>query len=581
MSSRLDAALRKLVEAGIPLENMNPEVLSRDYGDPRFSRRPMKPESRPFMGDWVPALADKIGSGIGGAARWVDENVPSMGGPVDAELLASLIQPLRGSDLGATGTHAGDVYPGVPKAAGMVIGPAAAFAPKGYRAIKRLFGGADEAVDQLKLPGTARTRAPKTSTTPKVRIDAIEEALQADLPLSLYYKNLAEVSGYTDNIAVNQPERYSYIFDETMDSMRPYHQPAMKTKEQFYKFLDFKVTNSKMDEIHDVFREIRDYAQRTLMGEPTDLESFLPNTKWKGKPVERSVEPSATPTPKKEQKKKLTPKEIRAKKDKETIKKEQEAVRSNKLFSDSLNHDLEIRELSRTQYDELIDGGWKHQDIMNEHPVIPSSVRREGREWLELDSSPTPKTKRKPFDEYTRDRSPESYINPGDTELQKEFAEIASAQRGAPEKIMLKITSIDKGMGEKEYTFISEHIGDLYNRMTQPGNMDYSFGTITDKFKKIKLNLSPKSNATLPKYVKRIKEEMPEVVELLDEFADAHAAVDISTSMGVAKPVQLARDAAVAYGKLDLDEAVRLLKELEPYMENYDLFKKAMFNFGL
>lgn len=282
---------------------------------------------------------------------------------------------------------------------------------------------------------------------------------------------------------------------------------------------------------------------------------------------------------KKVPKKKLTPKEIRAKKDKETIKKEQETVKSNKLFSDSLNHNLEIRELSRTQYDELINDGWKHQDIMNEHPVIPFSVRRKGREWLELDSSPTPKTKRKPFDEYTRDTDPEGYINPGDTELQKEFAEIASAQRGAPEKIMLKITNTARGM-EREYTFISEHIGDLYNRMTQPANMDWSFDVITDKFKKVKLNLSPKSNATLPRYVKLIKEEMPEMVELLDEFADAHAAVDISTSMGVAKPVQLARDAAVAYGKLDLDEAVRLLKELEPYMEDRNLFKKAMFNFG-
>ena len=93
--------------------------------------------------------------------------------------------------------------------------------------------------------------------------------------------------------------------------------------------------------------------------------------------------PSMGKKPVKGIKKKLTPKEIRARKDKETIKKEQEAVRSNKLFSDSLNHDLEIRELSRTQYDELINDGWKHQDIMNEHPVIPSSVRRKGREWLD------------------------------------------------------------------------------------------------------------------------------------------------------------------------------------------------------
>ena len=70
MSCRLDAALRKLVEAGVPLEDLNPEVLSRDYGDPRFANRPMQPESRPYMGDWVPAVADKIGSGIGGAVEF-------------------------------------------------------------------------------------------------------------------------------------------------------------------------------------------------------------------------------------------------------------------------------------------------------------------------------------------------------------------------------------------------------------------------------------------------------------------------------------------------------------------------------
>jgi hypothetical protein len=135
----MDQVLRQVAE-----ENMNPEVLSGDFGDPRFSRRPMEPEFRPFMGDWVPDLADKIGSGISGAARWVDKNVPSIDSPVDAEFLASFIEPLRGSDLGATGTHAGDVYPGVPKAAGMVIGPALKYTPK---MIKRLFGGADEVVD--------------------------------------------------------------------------------------------------------------------------------------------------------------------------------------------------------------------------------------------------------------------------------------------------------------------------------------------------------------------------------------------------------------------------------------------------
>ena len=166
----MDQVLRRVAE-----ENLNPEVLSQDYGDPRFGKRPwnLEPESKPFMGDWIPAVADKIGSGIGGAARWVDENVPSMDSPIDAELLASFIEPLRGSDLGFTGEHAGDVYPGAPKAAGMVIGPAAAFVPKGYKAIKRLLGGADEVVFQPKLPGTAQKKKKKSEPKKEQKIDKL------------------------------------------------------------------------------------------------------------------------------------------------------------------------------------------------------------------------------------------------------------------------------------------------------------------------------------------------------------------------------------------------------------------------
>jgi len=127
------------------------------------------------MGGWLPALADKIGSGISGTAGWVDENVPRMDGPIDAELLASFIQPLRGSDIGATGEHAGDVYPGAPKAAGMVIGPAAAFVPKGYKAIKRLLGGADEVVFQPKLPGTAQKKKKKSEPKKEQKIDKLSK----------------------------------------------------------------------------------------------------------------------------------------------------------------------------------------------------------------------------------------------------------------------------------------------------------------------------------------------------------------------------------------------------------------------
>ena len=247
MSSRLDAALRQLVEAGVPLEDLNPEVLSRDFEDPRFGKRPwnLEPKPEPYMGDWLPAFADKIGSGISGTARWVDENVPSMGGPVDAEFLASFIEPLRGSDLGATGTHAGDVYPGAPKAASMVIGPAAAFVPKGYKAIKRLFGGADEVAFQPKLPGTARTEKKKP-----------------------------------------EPE----------------------------------------------------------------------------KPQEKTID-------------KLIAKNTR-----------EEALEKQGKLPQSLDYELEVREISQARYDELIDDGWDYQEILDAHPTIPYSVRKEGREILGLES---------------------------------------------------------------------------------------------------------------------------------------------------------------------------------------------------
>ena len=47
MSSRLDEALRKLVEAGVPLEDLNPEVLSRDYGIQRLIRLHRNHENDP------------------------------------------------------------------------------------------------------------------------------------------------------------------------------------------------------------------------------------------------------------------------------------------------------------------------------------------------------------------------------------------------------------------------------------------------------------------------------------------------------------------------------------------------------
>jgi hypothetical protein len=57
----------------------------------------------------------------------------------------------------------------------MVIGPAAAFVPKGYKAIKRLLGGADEVVFQPKLPGTAQKKKKKSEPKKEQKIDKLSK----------------------------------------------------------------------------------------------------------------------------------------------------------------------------------------------------------------------------------------------------------------------------------------------------------------------------------------------------------------------------------------------------------------------
>ena len=111
-------------------QQRNPEVLSRDFSDPRFANRPMQPApvpQEPYMGGWLPAFADKIASLTGSGARWVDENVPSFPGGISSEEVVSMFQPLRGRDFGAAGAHEGDVYAGVPRlvGAGLLGGKAA------------------------------------------------------------------------------------------------------------------------------------------------------------------------------------------------------------------------------------------------------------------------------------------------------------------------------------------------------------------------------------------------------------------------------------------------------------------------
>jgi len=157
----MDEVIRRVAE-----ENMNPEVLSGDYGDPRFSRRPMKPESEPYMGP-VGGLLDAVMDKVVSGARKVDEHVPRIPGSLSSEQVVRMLEPLRGRDVGATGEHEGDILPmnALMKAS---LFPVMKFGKSGLKNIAKILGiGGDEAVDvvkqadQLKLPRTARTKKKK------------------------------------------------------------------------------------------------------------------------------------------------------------------------------------------------------------------------------------------------------------------------------------------------------------------------------------------------------------------------------------------------------------------------------------
>jgi hypothetical protein len=253
VSSRLDAALRKLVEAGIPLEDLNPEVLSRDYGDPRFSRRPMEPESEPYMGPiggYLDAVMGKVVSG----ARKVDEHVPRIPGSLSSEQVVRMLEPLRGRDVGATGEHEGDILPmnALMKAS---LFPVMKFGKPGLKHIAKILGiGGDEAVDVVKQADQLKLF--KTGREPK---------------------------------------------------------PKSKSK--------------------------RDWKKQP----PTREELIAKNTR-------------------------------------------EEALENQGELPQSFHFELEVREISQARYDELIDDGWDYQEILDAHPRIPYSVRREGREILGLES---------------------------------------------------------------------------------------------------------------------------------------------------------------------------------------------------
>jgi len=150
---------------------MNPEVLSGDFGDPRFSKRPwnLEPKPEPYMGP-VGGLLDAVMDKVASGARKVDEYVPRIPGSLSSEQVVRMLEPLRGRDVGATGEHEGDILPtnALMKAS---LFPVMKYGKGIGKHIAKILGiGGDEAVDvvkqadQLKLFKTGRKPKPKSKS---------------------------------------------------------------------------------------------------------------------------------------------------------------------------------------------------------------------------------------------------------------------------------------------------------------------------------------------------------------------------------------------------------------------------------
>ena len=163
----MDDVLRRVAAE----QQRNPEVLSRDFGDPRFANRPMQPAPVPqesytgWLGDVIGRVKDfrlPEGPSIPGARTPLNPS-GTLGGGVNM-LKDMLIS--TGEDFGAEGAHKDTPIPmGKLAAAGL-------FPLKGISKVaKSLIGGADEVVTTGSRVGldpkavddilAARTRSPK------------------------------------------------------------------------------------------------------------------------------------------------------------------------------------------------------------------------------------------------------------------------------------------------------------------------------------------------------------------------------------------------------------------------------------
>jgi hypothetical protein len=151
------------------------------------------------------------------------------------------------------------------------------------------------------------------------------------------------------------------------------------------------------------------------------------------------------------------------------------------------------------------------------------------------------------------------------------FEKLATAQRGAPETLMLRAANAAGGGFIQP---VLEHTGDLINRMTQSGaERSRNYEVVSEKVRKalryldnasvsfekeFKSNLA--NNAKAAKIPLEIYTE--KVGKALNAYSQAHAELPVYN-----KVQELARTAAVSLGKQSFDEARKALRELKGILD--------------
>ena len=152
---------------------------------------------------------------------------------------------------------------------------------------------------------------------------------------------------------------------------------------------------------------------------------------------------------------------------------------------------------------------------------------------------------------------------------------VAWAQRGEPEA---KMSAIWKAHGSGVFPYVSEHLGDLTNRMSGvPPSMRHHYS-------KEKIYMAWRDLEDVPWFIRTIDEQMGvnarrnnvpvgqlrrDVEAAAREYADAHAKIPVFN-----EAQERARDAAVAYGRLDFTTAhghvAWLKREIDKGREHWD-----------